>query len=1042
MTKLLRFYTQKAILKPPSTGSSKALPSLGLTSFMSIFNPILIKVSTTLQFGFPMKKVFTFSPKSIFFQIAFILLSLQGVLAQTPPAAPCAPNITVDITQMGCTNLGALNPGSAGGNARDCCGDMGCGVFQFNLPAAAVGACFHLTGNTPGTFNAYYFFPGDPGCTLDNTGGGGNDIDIKGVVMATTLYFILCKSGNDVINQVKFCLCGNPIVDCPPMRTYNGCTTANIGSPDMPFSAISASITAAQFQAAGGSLSYLPDPADCDYTITYKDVASGTCPITVTRTYTVQMADCASSFTCTQTITIQDQTPPTITCTDPVSPINCPATPVFIAATATDACDPSVTITSADVTTPGTPTCPGNYSVTRTWTATDDCGNTATCSRAVVVQDITAPTITCTDPVSPINCPATPVFIAATATDACDPSVTITSADVTTPGSPTCPGNYSVTRTWTATDDCGNTATCSRTVVVQDITAPTITCTNPVSPINCPATPVFIAATATDACDPSVTITSADVTTPGSPTCPGNYSVTRTWTATDDCGNTATCSRTVVLQDITAPTITCTDPVSPIDCPATPVFIAATATDACDPSVTITSADVTTPGTPTCPGNYSVTRTWTATDDCGNTATCSRTVVVKDDTKPVITCTDPVSPIDCPATPVFIAATATDACDPDVTITSADVTTPGTPTCPGNYSVARTWTATDDCGNTATCSRTVVVHDVTSPTITCTDPVSPIDCPATPVFIAATATDACDPSVSITSADVTTPGMPTCPGNYSVTRTWTATDDCGNTATCSKTVVVMDDTPPVVTLIGGDPITICQGPPFVDPGATAMDDCSGDVSGSIVVTGTVDENVPGTYILTYTATDECGNSASITRTVIVDAIDLILTTSGPSSAFCGELITYKIAVSDEFENLASLQYSINWNPAKLMYVSHTALQIGGAGGDPQIFAGNTNLGQLTYSWIDPSGFDGEDLVDGTSVAENTDETTGFTKRVVIDWRTNQRGDGLRPAIAITRFGASRSRVPRHRDHAVRRIAIGAKRRLSWGLGWWFWGPRK
>jgi len=38
-----------------------------------------------------------------------------------------------------------------------------------------------------------------------------------------------------------------------------------------------------------------------------------------------------------------------------------------------------------------------------------------------------------------------------------------------------------------------------------------------------------------------------------------------------------------------------------------------------------------------------------------------------------------------------------------------------------------------------------------------------------------------------------------------------------------------------------------------------------------------------------------------------------------------------------------------------------------------------------------------------------------------------------PAIAITRFGASRSRVSRHRDHVVRRIAIGAKRRLFWGL---------
>jgi DNA-directed RNA polymerase subunit beta' len=46
----------------------------------------------------------------------------------------------------------------------------------------------------------------------------------------------------------------------------------------------------------------------------------------------------------------------------------------------------------------------------------------------------------------------------------------------------------------------------------------------------------------------------------------------------------------------------------------------------------------------------------------------------------------------------------------------------------------------------------------------------------------------------------------------------------------------------------------------------------------------------------------------------------------------------------------------------------------------------------------------EDLLDGASVAENTDEATGFTKRVVIDWRTNQRGEGLKPALAVARGG--------------------------------------
>jgi len=46
----------------------------------------------------------------------------------------------------------------------------------------------------------------------------------------------------------------------------------------------------------------------------------------------------------------------------------------------------------------------------------------------------------------------------------------------------------------------------------------------------------------------------------------------------------------------------------------------------------------------------------------------------------------------------------------------------------------------------------------------------------------------------------------------------------------------------------------------------------------------------------------------------------------------------------------------------------------------------------------------EDLLDGASVAETTDEATGFTKRVVIDWRGSTRGDGLKPAISIARGG--------------------------------------
>ncbi|NVJ61580.1 MAG: collagenase [Gammaproteobacteria bacterium] len=77
---------------------------------------------------------------------------------------------------------------------------------------------------------------------------------------------------------------------------------------------------------------------------------------------------------------------------------------------------------------------------------------------------------------------------------------------------------------------------------------------------------------------------------------------------------------------------------------------------------------------------------------------------------------------------------------------------------------------------------------------------------------------------------------------------------------------------PVITLKGQASITITLGDTFVDPGATATDNNDGDLSESIIVTGIVDTNVTGEYILTYQVSDDAGNAASpVTRTVIVKA---------------------------------------------------------------------------------------------------------------------------------------------------------------------------
>ncbi|WP_029041533.1 DNA-directed RNA polymerase subunit beta' [Cucumibacter marinus] len=54
----------------------------------------------------------------------------------------------------------------------------------------------------------------------------------------------------------------------------------------------------------------------------------------------------------------------------------------------------------------------------------------------------------------------------------------------------------------------------------------------------------------------------------------------------------------------------------------------------------------------------------------------------------------------------------------------------------------------------------------------------------------------------------------------------------------------------------------------------------------------------------------------------------------------------------------------------------------------------------------------EDLIDGASISEQTDESTGFTKRLVVDWRSNPRGENLKPALAIAGKGGEVAKLDR------------------------------
>jgi HYR domain-containing protein len=243
--------------------------------------------------------------------------------------------------------------------------------------------------------------------------------------------------------------------------------------------------------------------------------------------------------TCTKTVSVRDETAPTISALPGPSAIQCPAAPSFATPTATDLCDASPTLTFADVTTPGS--CPGTYRRIRTWTATDDCGNSSTASQTIDVIDTTAPTLSAAGPGGTLQCPLVPTFTPPTASDTCDPDPDVTVvSDVTTDGS--CPGTYSRTITWHATDCAGNVSgPVSETWNVIDTTAPTITCPSHLT-AGCSEV-VNFTTSATDACDPNVTVTCDP---PSGQVFPVGET-TVTCTSTDACLNTRTCSFTVTV---------------------------------------------------------------------------------------------------------------------------------------------------------------------------------------------------------------------------------------------------------------------------------------------------------------------------------------------------------------------------------------------------------------------------------------------------------------------------------------------------------------
>ena len=73
---------------------------------------------------------------------------------------------------------------------------------------------------------------------------------------------------------------------------------------------------------------------------------------------------------------------------------------------------------------------------------------------------------------------------------------------------------------------------------------------------------------------------------------------------------------------------------------------------------------------------------------------------------------------------------------------------------------------------------------------------------------------------------------------------------------------------PNLVLRGPDPLYVAVGDPFVEPGVRATDALGAPLP--VTASGRVDSQLPGVYVMTYSATDEAGRTTHISRQVIVE----------------------------------------------------------------------------------------------------------------------------------------------------------------------------
>jgi len=536
-----------------------------------------------------------------------------------------------------------------------------------------------------------------------------------------------------------------------------------------------------------------------DPTISFTDVSTqtptgcGQFTYMITRTWTA-VDDCGRMVSCDQIINVEDVEGPMITCS-PDMTVECLADIIADESqvTATDNCDiPMVTFVGPTLIS-GQAGCDGAvYEVT--YTATDACMNTPAICTQTWTLDNDGPFVTCPGPVT-VECADDIVVDPSDVTVVTSCGLTFTT-EVFGPnvydGPPNCPGSRYV-YSYLVTDECGRVAICTRDFFI-DNAGPTITCM-PDQIVGCEddiITDPELMITFTTSCDLEVDI---DVDGPnlvsGVPTCNGaQYDVV--YTVTDPCGRSASCTITWTLSNSGPSIITCA-PDRIVECN----FDIASEPEMLEVELECGSYQIfpsnifALNGLGNCPGaQYGIT--YQVIDLCGRSASCTQTWTIENDPPRVIP-PDPIT-VACldDVNPNIFDAEAETSCG--LAIVQREIFGPlydeEKPLCTGSV-VNYLYSFWDECGR-MTCEGQNVTIDPGAAAGSDFDDMN-ADCDVLPAPI--TSLSACGIDYDLTASDETilSPGSS---DDYKVIRTYSGTDECGNTFSFEQTINVKCDNSP------------------------------------------------------------------------------------------------------------------------------------------------------------------------------------------------------------------------------------------------------